>query len=89
MECVEKRKKGLGRARDLYGGVRAAVRTGKVKVRDWHAAGGDDDATLMADDKNLGATRGEKQSLCPLHCGQTLAYGDGCCRILHHCLRSV
>jgi hypothetical protein len=79
--CEKKRKKGLGRARDLYGGVWAAVRTGKVKVRDWHTAGGDDDATLAADDKNLGETRGERQSLSPLHYVRTVAYRDRCCGI--------
>jgi hypothetical protein len=54
--CEKKGKKDLWRARDFYSGVRAAVRTGKVKVRDWNAAGGDNDATLKADDNNLDLT---------------------------------
>jgi hypothetical protein len=38
-----------------------------VKVRDWHSAGGDDDATSRSNDKNLGLTQGERQNLWRCH----------------------
>jgi hypothetical protein len=72
--CEKKRKKGLGRVRGLYSGVRAVVRKDEVKVRDWHMAGGDDDATLVGNDEDPEFVRNERQYLWRCHRVATRSY---------------